>query len=113
MDASEFPSDSVQGFGGYCCPYHKIPHETWLRVESLEIGVEYSAWESFILTLLARNGNVFQVYASPRILAAIRRYQDLQRKEMHEEKKIYFKYKGKIATNRRGHGYHDFRLLLH
>ena len=120
MDVMEitdgYPTDSEQGYSGYCYSYNRIPHDSWLRVDGLAPDQTFNGvdrqLQPYILSLMARGGSLFQVYASPRILSAVRHYQELNNQPEYLEKSIFFKYRGKTVGRLPGYTYHCFQLIL-
>ena len=121
MDVMEitdgYPTDSEQGYSGYCYSYNRIPHDSWLRVDGLASDQTFNGvdrqLQPYILSLMARGGSLFQVYASPRILSAVRHYQELNNQPEYLEKSIFFKYRGKTVGRIPGFTYHSFQLILY
>ena len=106
----DFPDDSLDGAFGYCTSFERIPVKTWLKLGSME--PDQVTGKNYKLTLLTRDGKRYQVWASPRILGAVQRYQKLLEEERFHGKTIFFKYYQKIWLGKT-YSVHDFRLIIH
>ena len=121
MDVMEitdgYPTDAEQGYSGYCYSYSRIPHDSWLRVDGLAPDQTFNGvdrqLQPYILSLVACCGCLFQIYASPRILSAVRHNQELNNQSEYFNKSIFFKYRGKTVERTPGFTYHSFQLILY